>query len=134
MRMPLVTISRCCHVSAVGLLEILFSLSIAIHDCAFYLLDQVGHRDTTRAGIGTVEDRTTTPDAGTLSQNAKAFRGALVATVEDEAMCVHNRGWPNQVGMARNDRPRTRTGTLQINLLPLVVLARLTGILQTFVS
>src|SRR6266566_4261092 len=98
MRMPFVMISRCCHISVEVMWE-LFSTGIVIHNCSFYLLDQVGHRDTTRASIGAVKNRAATPYAATLSQDAKAFSTSLIAAVEDEAVRIHNRGWPNPVGI-----------------------------------
>src|SRR5690349_20806263 len=113
---------------------ILFSLRIAIHDRAFYLLDQIGYGNTTRTGISAVKNRATTPHTVTLPQNSEAFGATLVATVEDEAMRINYRGWPNPVGIAPHRRARTCTGTAQNTLCAFIITGTLGGTLQAFSS
>ncbi len=55
------------------LLHKLISFSIVVNDGAFDLFDQVGDGDTTRAGIGAVEDGAATPDAIALAQDRQAL-------------------------------------------------------------
>src|SRR3989442_14226882 len=80
--------------------ETLFSSGIVIDDRSFYLLDQVGYGDTTGASIGAVEACAATPHALALSQDGQAFLGTLIATIEDEAVRIHDRGRPDPVGIA----------------------------------
>lgn len=66
------------------------TFGFAIDDRPFHLLDQVGHRNTAWAGIRAVEDGAAAPDAFTLAQDTQAFRAALVAAVEDEAVRIYD--------------------------------------------
>src|SRR5579872_156761 len=154
MRMPLVIMSRCCHVSvsiailfilhtqnilyateAALLLRIIYfvlliTFGVIIDNGAFDLLDQVGDGDTTGTGIGAVEDGAATPDTITLTQDSQAFCPALVATIEDEAMRVHYRGRPHPVGVAPDGRTGTGTGTTEDAFGSLVVTGAFFSTLQ----
>jgi hypothetical protein len=66
----------------------LVHLGTTVNYRAFDLLDQIGDRDTARAGISAVKDGTATPHTVTSAKNLQALGCALVATVKDEAMCI----------------------------------------------
>ncbi len=79
-----------CFIVAAKSPAVLFAFGIAIDDCPFHLLDEVGHRDATWAGIGAVEDGAAAPDAITPAQDNQAFRASLVAAVEDETVGIYD--------------------------------------------
>src|SRR5487761_1872742 len=101
-------------------------------DGAFYLLDQVGDGDAARAGVGTVEDSAAAPDAVAIGQDGETLFRALVATIENEAGRVHNRGRADPVGVAPDGRTRSRTGSAQDALRAFIVTLALFGALQAF--
>src|SRR5437588_12365085 len=111
--MPLVMISRCCHGSVAAVVIKSLYICIVEDDGAFDLFDQIGDRDTTWTGIGTVEDRTAAPNAIALAQDSKPFCCSLVAAVEYEAVGIDNRGRPDPVGVAPNRWTGTRTGATE---------------------
>src|SRR5205807_4667157 len=126
MRIPLVIMSRCCQVS------MLFAARVVVDDGAFDLFDQVGNGDTARAGIGTVEDRAAAPDAIALSQDAKPLCRSLIATIEDEAVSVDDRGRTHPVGIAPYRWAGTRTGAAEDAFCALVKALALSRALQAF--
>src|SRR5579863_1037880 len=65
-------------------LYLLISFNIIVHNGAFNLFDQVGDGDTTRTGIGAVEDGAATPDAIALTQDGETLGPTLIAAIEDE--------------------------------------------------
>src|SRR5690242_3171311 len=79
----------------------------AVHDGALDLLDGVGDGDAARTGLGAVEDRAATPDAGAVAEDLEPLGAAAVAAVEDEAVRVDDGGWPHPLGV----RPDGGTGT-----------------------
>src|SRR5437660_1309445 len=101
-----------------------------VHDGAFDLFDQVGYVDATRAGIGAVEDGTAAPYAFLLAHDGEAFRCGLVATVEDEAVGVHDGSRANPVGIAPDRRTRTCAGGTEDALGALVIAGTLLRALQ----
>src|SRR5438034_8503936 len=156
MRMLLVMISRCCHVSVVCITSSLVKaacefflppavakregraggllppapLLFVVNDGTFALFDQIGYMDAARAGIGAVEDGTAAPDAFLLAQDGEAFRPGLVATVEDEAVGIHDRSRANPVGIAPDRRTRTCAGGTEDALGALVIAGTLLRALQ----
>src|SRR2546429_7976652 len=119
--MPLVMISRCCHGSVATVVINLLYLCIVKDDGAFDLFDQIGDRDTTWAGIGTVEDRAAAPYAITLAQNSKPLCSSLVAAVEYEAVGIDNRGRPDPVGVSPNRWTGAGTGATEDAFCTLVI-------------
>src|SRR5438552_1243460 len=86
--------------STIHTLQPLFHLIVIIHDGAFDLFDQVGYRDAAWAGVGAVEDGTTTPYAIALTQDNETFNNTLITTVKDETIRVDDRDWSNPVRVA----------------------------------
>src|SRR5215467_14850589 len=68
-----------------------------IDDGAFDLFDQVGYVDAAWAGIGAVENGTAAPYAFLLAQDGETFGRSLVATVEDEAVSIHDGSRANPI-------------------------------------
>src|SRR5690349_1494934 len=77
-----------------------------IQNSALHLLNCVGDVNSTRAGLGAVEDRAATPNAGAVAQNIQTFGAATVAAIEDEPVRVHDRRWANpfSIGPHRGTR------------------------------
>src|SRR5215471_7852371 len=130
MRMPLVMISRCCHVSVVCITSSSRSLFV-VNDGAFDLFDQVGYVDTARAGIGAVEDGTAAPYAFLLAQDGETFGPGLVAAVEDEAVGIHDGSRANPVRIAPDGRARTGAGGAEDALGAFVIAGALFRALQS---
>src|SRR5215467_13114152 len=129
MRIPLVMISRCCHVSVA--VCIITSLLFIVNDGTFDLFDQVGYVDAARAGIGAVEYGTAAPHAFLLAQDGEAFGPGLVAAVEDEAVGIHDSSRANPVGIAPDRRTRTCAGGAEDALGAFVIAGTLFRTLQS---
>ena len=112
---------QCVHKSAVASIEVLFGFGVVVDDGALDLLDKVGNRDATWAGVGAVEDGAAAPYAVALAQDSESLGGTLVAAVKDEAVRVDNRGGSNPVGIAPDGRAGAGTGTAEDAFCALVI-------------
>src|SRR5712692_4679600 len=108
----------------------LHPLLLVVNNGAFDLFDQVGYMDTARAGIGAVEDGTAAPYAFLLAQDGEAFGPGLVATVEDEAVSIHDGSRANPVGIAPDRRTGACTGATKDALGAFVIASALFRALQ----
>src|SRR5579859_3341422 len=152
MRMPLLMISRCRHVSietdmrkylpiwneelhssarccATLHSKKLIHAGVVVDDGAFHLLNQVGDRDAARAGIRAVKDGAAAPDTVALSQDREPLRCPLITAIKDEAVSIDNRGRTNPVRVAPYGRAGTRTGAAEDTFCALVVALALGGAL-----
>src|SRR6266702_1627617 len=116
----------CCHKS--------LYICIVKNDGALDLFDQIGDRDTTRTGIGAVEDRAAAPNAIALAQDSKPLCSSLVAAVEDEAVGIDNRCRSDPVGVTPYGWTGTRTGATEDAFCTLVIASAFGRTLQTFSS
>src|SRR5579875_331423 len=101
----------------------LFSFGIAIDDRAFDLLDQIGDRNTARAGVGAVENGAAAPDAVAVAQNLQTLGSSLVAAIEDEAVGVDDGSGSDPIGITPDRGAGAGTGTAE-NTLGAFVVAR----------